>query len=72
LWASRNGHIDTVRQLAERGADVNTKGYGGMTPLHHAASNIHGDVLNGLLELGAAVDCEDDVGNQALHWACEK
>ena len=59
VWASLNGHLDTVQVLLTHGANVNTHGglYG--TALHAASSKGHDDVVRLLLEHGADVNSQD-------------
>lgn len=57
-WAARRNHLDLVRFLAERGADLNAVGYkfdrDGQTPLAAARDAEHGDMVKLLSDLGAA------------------
>ncbi|KAM7162177.1 2-5A-dependent ribonuclease-like isoform 1-T1 [Macrochelys suwanniensis] len=51
--AVRNHSIETVRQLLEEGADVNSKAEGGWTPLHRAVQADQEEIIGLLLEKGA-------------------
>lgn len=54
IWAAAcNGHEDTVRALAQLGANINTPNNGGATPLWIAAQNGHAATVRALIELGA-------------------
>ncbi|KAF7194525.1 Ankyrin-3 [Pseudocercospora fuligena] len=70
--AAQTGNVETVRILAQAGADINaampeTK----MTPLHYAAeSQDDKDHILGMVDLGACVDGRDYCGWTPLHWAC--
>lgn len=59
LAASR-GHVDIVRFLVSRGADVNVREsdgpFSGATPLHGAASEGHVEVVRYLLRQGADIN----------------
>ena len=53
--ASKNGHIEAVRLLLEKGALVVAKDKGDNSPLHLASKNGHRDIVNLLLEKGVAL-----------------
>ena len=62
LTAAVSGHhVDIVRLLIERGADVNRKDETGRTPLHYAAAVDFGDtaIAELLLKAGARPDVGD-------------
>ncbi|PMD55239.1 ankyrin, partial [Hyaloscypha bicolor E] len=48
--ASMNGHVDIVKLLLEKGADVNAADRDGQTPLYRAFANRHVDIVKLLLE----------------------
>lgn len=60
LCAALGGHIEAVKVLIDRGADVNAKanGFGsiGQTPLTAAAYGGHADIAKLLIERGADID----------------
>jgi ankyrin repeat protein len=58
-----------ARFLLEHGADVNTPGEAGRTPLHEAMRGQRIEILPLLLEHGADVEARDDSGRTPLHWA---
>jgi len=70
IEAASAGHLDVVKLLVERGADVNLKGEAWYTPLHCAAYYGHLDVAKFLLEHGADITPFKAQGhNTALHSA---
>jgi ankyrin repeat protein len=70
--AAKGGSIDVVRLVLERGAPVNEKGPGGLTPLHVAAESGHDAIVRVLLDLGAEVNARDDAGMEPLHKAADE
>jgi hypothetical protein len=69
LEAARKGDVRKVRELLDRGADVDARDKYGWTPLHLAAYRGYAEVARLLLDRGANVDARDDVGDTPLHWA---
>lgn len=53
MMAAIGGQLDFVRQLAERGAQINRPGW---TPLHYAASGPSAEVVGYLLDRGADIN----------------
>ena len=53
MMASQNGHLDVVRVLLDKGAEVNAKRIDGTTALMVASQNGHREVVRELLEKGA-------------------
>ena len=69
--AAQDGYVDVVRLLLDRGAEVNGKASGGMTPIHYAAWFAHADVVRLLLDRGAEVNVKDNAGLTPLHFAAK-
>lgn len=55
VLASAEGHVEIVRALIARGADVNAEDFAGWTALHAAARNGHKEIVSVLLERGARI-----------------
>ncbi|XP_071104978.1 uncharacterized protein [Haliotis cracherodii] len=69
--ASRKGDLANVmRILATGGADVNSIGPGGLTPMMWAAQHGHRELGEFLVFQGAEVSLVDDDGKNTLHHAC--
>ncbi|TDA41701.1 MAG: hypothetical protein DSO07_03190 [Thermoproteota archaeon] len=58
--------LEKVKELLDRGADVNAKDIFGDTPLHIAARNGHLDIVKLLLERGADVNARNESGDTPL------
>jgi ankyrin repeat protein len=50
-WAAVSSHLDVVKYLVEKGADVKSAENDGKTPLNRAARNSHLDVVKYLEDL---------------------
>ena len=66
MIASLKGHLDIVRKLIERDADVNKTGW---TPLHYAATGGDVAVIRLLLEHSAYIDASSPNGSTPLMMA---
>jgi uncharacterized protein len=64
-----SGNLEEVRNLLDKGADVNCRMDGGVTPLMVAAVNGNLDVVNLLLDRGADINAKTEKGNTALDFA---
>lgn len=71
LEAARRNEVECVRCLLLLGADVNSVGNEGMTPLIKACCKGHANVAQVLLDFGADVNLADGSGYTPLHWAAE-
>ena len=70
--ASAKGHLKVVQSLLRHGADVNSPGLWGRTPLLFASYRGHLEVVQWLLEHGADVNAKDkDDDWTSLHLAVE-
>ncbi len=68
--AAQTGDIAEVRALLQQGADVNAAQTDGLTALHWAAMNNHGEIIDVLLYAGATVKPLTRVGGYTpLHLA---
>ena len=65
----RGGSVERVRELIERGADVNVTNHKGQTALHCAAKAGFVDIVELLLAHGATVDAADATGETPLATA---
>jgi ankyrin repeat protein len=68
-WACRGVHIDAVKYLIERGADVNARDNNGIAPLHSVASKGHLEAARILIDKGANLEHAMSNGETPLHLA---
>ncbi|XP_068053922.1 ankyrin repeat domain-containing protein 2 isoform X2 [Anomalospiza imberbis] len=68
-WACRGGHLDAVKLLQDRGADLNVKDKLLSTPLHVATRTGHLDIVEHLIHCGVDINAPDREGDTALHDA---
>ena len=71
LFASREGCLDCVKALVEKGAKVDLPDPEGVTPLISAVFNAHFDVAKYLIEQGANVNRWDWWGRTPLYLAVD-
>lgn len=70
MFASEYGHLEVVRELCDRGADVNAaKTTDGYTSLMWASLWGHLEVVRELCDRGANINATTDIGMTALMWA---
>ena len=67
--AARHNHVDIIRYLIRRGANIEAKTLEGFNALHIAA--YHGQLksIEVLIELGAKIEEKDDYARKALFIA---
>ncbi|WP_218130674.1 ankyrin repeat domain-containing protein [Sporomusa acidovorans] len=70
--AAAYGRTTIVRQLLDKGADINARDKEGQTPLMKAVGNNHADVVTILLQRGANSSARDGNGNSAVSLAKAK
>jgi len=71
--ASREGNLDVIKFLVDKGADVNSKDKDGYAPLNRAALAGHLDIVKYLVNKGGAdVNAKDEDGNTPLYYAAGK
>ncbi len=68
-WACRGVHLEVVRFLVDKGADVNAEDSNKVVPLHSLAVRNSTEAIELLLARGADVDAKDYGANTALHHA---
>jgi len=70
-WACAQGKTQAVKLLVEKGADVNAKTAGGLTPLKQAVYGKHHEIVDFLLNRTPVdVDAKGQKNRTLLHWAC--
>jgi len=70
--AARNGHVEVVQYLLEKGGDINRRGFFNAPGLHWAAINGHKAMVEFLVTHGADLTLRDQQFNStALGWALE-
>lgn len=68
-WAAWYNHADAVKELIERGADIDGVNLTGFTPIHHAAEAGSPEVASVLIEAGADVNLPSFAGETPLQRA---
>ena len=68
--AAKEGNIEEMKSLIQKGADVNSKDKdGGYTLLILAIGYDYADIVTMLIKAGADVDAQDNKGNTPIIWA---
>ncbi|KAL4999218.1 hypothetical protein BDV10DRAFT_193873 [Aspergillus recurvatus] len=70
-WAAMHGHEAVVKQLLEKGADVESKDQYGQTPLSWAAKYRHEEAVEQLVVKGADLESKDQYGQTVLITGCQ-
>lgn len=75
--AAWHGHLEMIRKMAEKGADINgitdAPHEAGMTPLHMACKYGKADIIKELIKLGADDTIKNEKGETPAHIAvCKK
>jgi ankyrin repeat protein len=70
--AAESGNIEAVKHHIAAGADVNAKGFKGMTPLHYAAYKGRKEIAELLIANGADVNTKDEEERTPLDFAINK
>ena len=68
-WAANLGRVDVVRELINKGGDIEMKDKYGVTPLHLASLNGHLDVVQLLVESKVDIHAKEKGGKTPLYWA---
>ena len=71
IMAAWHGHLDIVKYLLDRGADIDAAYEAGNTALIAAAWHGHVDVVTYLISEGADIAVRNRGGEDALVWAAE-
>ena len=71
MLASAMGNVEVVRELIERGADINQRGPRKSTALMFAAGGGHLEIVKVLVERGADIFAAEDGGWTAMRLAEE-
>ena len=71
-WAVRNSRNECVTLLLSRDADVESKSFGGLRPLHHACASYDEAIIRELIQKKADSNCTDDGGNTPLHYTSRR
>lgn len=70
IIATDKGYLSEVKRLIEKGANVNTSTYNGITPLMYAVQNQNKDIIGYLIDKGADIDVKPQNGITPLLAAC--
>ncbi len=68
-WAAMWGHVDAVKLLLEKGAEIDAPDSSGLTPLHWAAWQGRLEVVKYLISKGADKDATSRYGESVLNRA---
>eukprot|EP00026_Physarum_polycephalum_P011596 Phypoly_transcript_11831.p1 GENE.Phypoly_transcript_11831~~Phypoly_transcript_11831.p1 ORF type:complete len:249 (+),score=33.50 Phypoly_transcript_11831:333-1079(+) len=69
-YAARSGHLDVVKFLVDRGADINARDIENWTALHYSCNNGHVEIVEYLISKGIDTTPKDSFYNQtAIEFA---
>ncbi|MEM4137926.1 MAG: ankyrin repeat domain-containing protein, partial [Candidatus Anstonellaceae archaeon] len=71
ILVSKSGDIQQVKQLIEKGANINSTDKYGYTPLHFAAKSGNTKVAEFLIKSGSDVNAKNKDGYTPLHFAAQ-
>ncbi|MEL4895394.1 ankyrin repeat domain-containing protein [Crocosphaera sp. Alani8] len=69
LQATKDGDLEVVQSLVDRGADVNVKDKENATPIMRSVSRNYQEIVKLLIEQGADVNAINDWGYTPLKYA---
>jgi len=69
IAAAREGKLEEIRSLLDRGANINAGGADNNTPLHDASANGHHQCVELLLDRNANVNAVNTDNYTPLHYA---
>ena len=69
--AALQNNTESLKNLIEKGADVNAKNKYEQTTLHYAAREGHTEIVEFLIEKGADVNAKNKYGLTPLHFAAK-
>jgi ankyrin repeat protein len=70
-YACRNGHLNVVHFLVQKGCDWNVRDNRGYTGFHSACRNGHLNVVQFLVQKGCDWNIRNNFGNTGFHLACD-
>jgi ankyrin repeat protein len=69
--ATKKEHVDLIKTLLAKGADINIKDGTGNTALHYAVETENLEILEILLKQNPDINVKNGVGDTVLHYAIE-
>lgn len=69
IEACRRGHLEPIKLLVKKGANINASGDNGLTPLMEAACYGHFSIVKYLVSKGADMNARADDGSTAVRFA---
>lgn len=68
---ARNGRMDIVAELLDRGVDIHLKGSDGNSILHNAVASGRRDLVTLLLDRGANLEARNKYSYKPIHWVAD-